>query len=257
MHQAATIDVSHENIPTTEPEPILLSKEHYEKLKTLLNQLDKGVEIPTAKTAPCSFVQTGNIKALSASKDCLSSIWIIDSGATDHMTSNSNFFSNHTTLSGWPKVKVDDGTLSSIISQGLASITPSLTLQNVLHVPNLSYNLLSVSKITKDFNCFVTFTPSCCVFQDQISGRMIEHGERKGGLYYLNTQWKICDSIPQALITTNNTSKVDQIWLWHKRLRHPPFFVLEKMFPTLFGKTKSHDFHCEVCELAKHHRVPF
>lgn len=77
MHQAATIDVSHENIPTTEPEPILLSKEHYEKLKTLLNQLDTGVEIPTAKTAPCSFFQTG-----------------------------------------WPEVKVDDGTLSSIISQG-------------------------------------------------------------------------------------------------------------------------------------------
>ena len=89
VHQAATIDVSHENIPTTEPEPILLSKEHYEKLKTLLNQLDKGVKIPTAKTAPCSFVQTGNIKALSASKDCLSSIWIIDSRDTNHITSHS------------------------------------------------------------------------------------------------------------------------------------------------------------------------
>ena len=86
---------------------------------------------------------------------------------------------------------------------------------------------------------------------------MIGHGKRKGGLYYLNTHWKICDSTPQALITTNNTSKVDQIWLWHKRLGHPPFFVLEKMLPTLLGKTKSRDFHCEVCGLAKHHRVPF
>ncbi|RVX10384.1 hypothetical protein CK203_016053 [Vitis vinifera] len=75
--------------------------------------------------------------------------------------------------------------------------------------------------------------------------RMIGHGERKGGLYYLNTHWKISDSIPQAFITTNNPSKVDQIWLWHKWLGHPPFFILEKMFPTLFGKAKSHDFHCE------------
>ena len=33
--------------------------------------------------------------------------------------------------------------------------------------------------------------------------RMIGYGERKGGLYYLNTHWKIGDSIPQALITTN------------------------------------------------------
>ncbi|KAL6313107.1 hypothetical protein AAG906_018822 [Vitis piasezkii] len=57
-HQAATIDVSHENISPTEQEPILLSKEHYEKLKTLLNQLDTCAEIPTAKTDSCSYVQT-------------------------------------------------------------------------------------------------------------------------------------------------------------------------------------------------------
>ena len=173
------------------------------------------------------------------------------------MTSHSNFFSNYTTLSGRPKAKVADGAFSSIIGQGIASITPSLTLQNMLHVPDLSCNHLSISKMTKDLNYFVTFTPSHCGFQDQIMRRMIGHGERKGGLYYLNIHWKICDSIPQALITTNNTSKVDQIWLWHKRLGRPPFFVLEKMFPTLFGKIKSRDFHCEVCKHAKHHRVPF
>ena len=54
-------------------------------------------------------------------------------------------------------MKVANGTFSSIIGQGIASITP-LTLQNVLHVPNLSCNLLSVNKITKDLNCFVTFS---------------------------------------------------------------------------------------------------
>ena len=203
------------------------------------------------------FCPNRNIEALSASKDCLLSIWIIDSGATDHMTSHSNFFSNYTILSGRPKVKVANGTFSSIIGQGIDSITSSLTLQNVLHIPNLSCNLLSVSKITKDLNCFVTFTPSHCVFQDQITRRMIWYAERKGALYYLNTHWKIGDSISQALITTNNPSKVYQIWLWHKWLGHPLIFIMEKMFLTLFGKTKSYDFHCEVCELVKHHHVPF
>ena len=37
----------------------------------------------------------------------------------------------------------------------------------------------------------------------------------------------------------------------------PTFLSLEKIFPTLFDKTKSHDFHYKVCELAKHHCVPF
>ena len=141
------------------------------------------------------------------------------------MTSHSNFFSNYTILSGRPKVKVANGTFSSIIGQGIDSITSSLTLQNVLHIPNLSCNLLSVSKITKDLNCFVTFTPSHCVFQDQITRRMIWYAERKGALYYLNTHWKIGDSISQALITTNNPSKVYQIWLWHKWLGHPLIFI--------------------------------
>ena len=92
VNQVATIDLPLENIPATEQEPILLSKEHHEKLKTLLDQLNTHVEIPTAKTASCFFVQTGNIKALSAFKDCLSSIWINDSDATNHMTNHSIFF---------------------------------------------------------------------------------------------------------------------------------------------------------------------
>ena len=66
------------------------------------------------------------------------------------MTNHSIFFSQLFNISSRPKVKVVDGTFSSIIGQGIASITTSLTLQNVLHVPNLSCNLFSVSKITKD-----------------------------------------------------------------------------------------------------------
>ena len=95
VHQAAIIDVSHEKILTIEQERILLNKEHYEKLKTLLNHLGTRVEFPTAKTASCSFVQIGSIEALSAFKDCLSSICIIDYGVTNHMTSHTIFFSNY------------------------------------------------------------------------------------------------------------------------------------------------------------------
>ena len=34
-------------------------------------------------------------------------------------------------------------------------------------------------------------------------------------------------------------------------------FLGKKMFPTSLGKTKSHDFHCEVCEFAKYHHIIF
>ena len=45
-----------------------------------------------------------------------------------------------------------------------------------------------------------TFTPSYCVFQDQITRKMIGHAVRKCRLYYLNTHWKIGDSIPKILL---------------------------------------------------------
>ena len=194
---------------------VKLSKEHYKKLKTFLSQLETDAQIPTTNIVSHSFIQTGNIEILSASKDYLSSAWIINSGATDHMISHSKFFSTYTILSGKPKVKVVDGTFSLIIGQGIASITPFLTLKYVLHDPKLSCNLLSARKFTKDLNC-VTYAYSHCIFQDRIIRRRIGHGERKGRLYYLITTWKIGASIPQAFATTNNPSKVDPIWLWQQ-----------------------------------------
>ena len=41
------------------------------------------------------------------------------------------------------------------------------------------------------------------------------------------------------------------------RLGHPPFSLLKTMFPSLFKNVNVIDFHCDTCELAKHHRVSF
>lgn len=45
-----------------------------------------------------------------------------------------------------------------------------------------------------------------------------------------------------------------QIWLQHKRLRHPPFRMLRSFFPHLFNKVPAELFHRDVCEFAKSHR---
>ena len=42
------------------------------------------------------------------------SSWIIDSGASDHMTWNSHFFSTYTPLAGNKQVKVVDSSFSAI-----------------------------------------------------------------------------------------------------------------------------------------------
>ena len=51
-------------------------------------------------------------------------------------------------------------------------------------------------------------------------------------------------------------SNKEKFFLYHCRLGHPSFKVIKILFPSLFFKLDV-SFHCEVCELAKHKRVPF
>ena len=71
------------------------------------------------------------------------------------------------------KAKIANGSFSSIVGKGLIKISEMINLKFVLHVPKLACNLLSVSKLSKDSNCCVTFFESHCIFQDQNSGRTI------------------------------------------------------------------------------------
>lgn len=54
-------------------------------------------------------------------------------------------------------VKIAYGTFSTIVGVGSIPVSKTLTLHNVLHVPNLSCNLLSISKLTQDLNCLAIF----------------------------------------------------------------------------------------------------
>ena len=61
-------------------------------------------------------------------------------------------FNLYTNLGNF-KVKIEDGSLSMIVGMGTIKIGPNLILLFVLHVPNLTCNLLSISKLTQDLNC--------------------------------------------------------------------------------------------------------
>ena len=88
-----------------------------------------------------------------SSKTCLvsaSNKWIIDSGATNHMTSNHKTFSTFRTHSV-PSITVVDGSTYEIKGSGTVKPTSSITLSSVLNLPNLAFNLISISKLTKKF----------------------------------------------------------------------------------------------------------
>ncbi|KAK2997364.1 hypothetical protein RJ639_025480 [Escallonia herrerae] len=82
------------------------------------------------------------------------------------------------------KIKIADGSLSTIAGTGSIVLSPSITLHNVLHVPKLSCNLLSISKLTNDLKYQANFYSTRCEFQEMVSGRMIGSARASDGLYF-------------------------------------------------------------------------
>ncbi|KAJ9682590.1 hypothetical protein PVL29_018499 [Vitis rotundifolia] len=168
--------------------------------------------------------------------------WIIDSGASNHMTDAHHLFSIYSPYAGNLKVKIADGTLSPVAGKGSIRISESITLNPILDVPNLSCNLLSISQLTKKSNCSAKF--------------LLSHLLRNMGLYYFD-EIDVHGQCPPTVCNSASHPKDSELLLWHKRMSHPSFQYLKHLFPSLCSNKTSLDFQCEVCELAKHHRASF
>ncbi|KAF7842202.1 uncharacterized protein G2W53_004500 [Senna tora] len=85
------------------------------------------------------------------------------------------------------KITIADGSVTIVAGLGNVRLNDHITLKDVLHVPKLCTNLISVHKLTNDSQCSAIFHPTHCVFQEQGTKRMIGHAKEWNGLYYLDT----------------------------------------------------------------------
>ena len=128
---------------------------------------------------------------INASHKVYNDYWIIDFGATDHMTSKSQLFHTYTSNPSNKKIAMANGFLVTVAGFRDIYITPTLILKNVLHVPKLSANLVSIQKLTHDLKCYAIFFPSYCVLQEQGLGRRIGLAKEMSGLYHLESSQKM------------------------------------------------------------------
>ena len=156
---------------------------------------------PTTNVAHLSTV--GKISVLSATSK--NSTWIIDTGASDHMTRDSGQLQS-VLLSPQSVIFTANDSTAPITGEGSVILSNTLTLDTVLVVPTLDYNLLSVSQITSTLACTVTFWPSFCVFQDILTQKILSYGVRRGKLYYLELTKNGGSKFSQA----NQTSSEDK-----------------------------------------------
>ena len=91
--------------------------------------------------------------------------WIIDSGASDHITPDLGVLTSVQKLSIPGFITMPNGKHSRIEHIGSVQLSPTLLLTNVLHVPDFQFNLLSVHKLCTQVAGKIIFTPTDCILQ--------------------------------------------------------------------------------------------
>ena len=174
---------------------------------------------------PSNQAQSSSVPCFSTA--CISqsiegpSPWILDSGASDHISGNKSSFSSFSLPKIPHLVTVANGSKVASQGSGQVSLSPSLKLNSVLFLPQCPYNLISLSQLTRSLNCSVTFTANSFVIQEHGTGRLIGEGRESRGLYYLES------SFPVSCFASSKPK------ILHDRLGHPSLSKLKIMVPSL------------------------
>ena len=228
-------------------------KAPWAKANTTAIDMVKKVESENEKDLVRSMA-SGECSNVDSNKH-VSSLWFIDSGASSHMTYDMCHFIKYTLIQ--PHY-VEVGDKSKVLAVGKGTVLLSIIvngmhkkclLSNVLHVPDLAYNLLSVSAMdAKDIKTSF-FKGQCNMIKNN---RVLAQGYRLGGLYALCIAPND-DSVEFAAVAS--------LQLWHARLGHVNCHGIKQMVNkhivdgiTLKDANMSHV--CEACVKGKIHCSP-
>ncbi|KAF7837576.1 uncharacterized protein G2W53_006058 [Senna tora] len=163
----------------------------------------------------------------SVQKSLVIGTWIVDTGASSHMSYDRSLLVDVKVLKQSINVHLPDGKTVIVKEAGRAIINGDLVLDNVLLIPTFKYNLLSVRKIIKG-SINVIFNASNCLVQDPTTRRILAVGQTIGNLYYLQQKVNRAQEICNSALSSDNNKIVDATVSWHQRLGHAPLFVPSK-----------------------------
>jgi transposase InsO family protein len=127
----------------------------------------------------------------------------------------------------------------------------NFVLKNVIRVPSLIQNLISVHQFTRDNAVSIEFDPFGFSVKDLRIRHVIIRCNSSGDLYTIPPVTDV--SSPKALVSSATTSTV-----WHARLGHPGNAVFNKLQSSrLIQCNKPNHRTCHACQLGKHVRLPF
>jgi len=170
---------------------------------------------------------------------------------------------------------------AEIIGIGDIMLPSGILLKHALCVPKFKYNLLSISRLTKDSHIRVVFYDTFCLLQDCANCQVKGIGKESKGLYYLLDLSKAAlqqymaqnlgtaaGSQPSASLkaviqgfpaVSAQTQSVfpNKANLWHLRLGHVPFSRLSHVHGINVQPSSTDSTICVTCPLAKHTHLSF
>lgn len=175
--------------------------------------------------------------------------WVIDSGATRHICINKNDFISYIQVKkGEEIIYFHDSRTTKVLRKGevLLKFTSgkTLALSNVLHIPKIQINLISVRLLGKS-GMKVSFEDNEAILTK--NNIFVGNGLYNHGLFLLN----ICSDFSKYAYAS--AYMTESISLWHARLGHVNVSYLKKMQSlSLISGLDSNNFDkCEICAKAK------
>lgn len=178
--------------------------------------------------------------------------WLMDSGASHHTVNDPTSLQTLSDYTGPDEIMLGDGKSLQISHTGyvsLPSASRSLLLSDVLCVPSLQKNLVSVSKLCKTNSISVEFFDSHFVIKDRALGTPLVRGPVENDIY----------SLPANISQVHVTSK-SSIPKLHHQFCHPNNRVLASILRSNsidFNRQSLDSFSCTSCHINKSHKLSF
>ena len=183
--------------------------------------------------------------------------WILDTGASFHMTYDSFTLTSVQPVESPIRVLTADGTPLHVASRGTLS-TPSFHVLSVAHVPRLTMQLISGGQIV-DSSCRVILDFDSCSVQDRRTGTLLGAGPRRSdGLWELD--WlRVPSAATAASLAAPIAASSSSFQQWHHRLGHLCGSRLSSLVHrgVLWSVYGNASLDCLGCRLGKQIQLPY
>lgn len=200
-------------------------------------------------------------EALAADGSMPSDSWVVDNGATCHLTYRRDILSDFKQFSECKSLQVADGNRIEAVGTGAVRLKSvvggqqhEIELNNVWYVPKLNRNLFSVlAAQDRNENSVFISTSRICNLNVDDKKVLVGVRDKNGGLFKL-----VASTVLPAKPEVNVVTDSDILQLYHERMGHQNKRHVSKVIEHEFGiKVSANHDTCEGCMYGKAHKLKF